>query len=155
MRLRYWFRAQSFTIIRGCEWLDESWLNYILNLLAGYPELRQCPLCTPHSKQEAASLSEIRPVSSLHSALPATPWPCDLVAFLPVCMAYTPSAKECASWQVTHTHTHKHTNKSFLRKWYLSSIQKQYGLSWHRSGMLKRSADTTHSFMSILRPHTV
>lgn len=51
--------------------------------------------------------------------------------------------------------THKHGNKSFLRKWYLSSIQKQYGLSWHRAGMLKCSTDTTHLFLSIVHPHTV
>ena len=84
----------------------------MVNSLVGYPELRQCPLCTLYAEQEAASLSEIRPVSSLLGALPVTSWPCDPAVFLPVRMAYTPSGKERASWRMTHTdtHTHAHAN---------------------------------------------
>ncbi|CAB1452027.1 unnamed protein product [Pleuronectes platessa] len=49
------------------------------------------------TEQETASLSEIRPVSSLDAALPATLWPCDPATFLPVRMADTPSAEERAT----------------------------------------------------------
>lgn len=91
--------------------------------LTGYPGWRQCPLCTLLSEQEAASLSQIRPVSSLQSALPATPWPCDPVTFLPLRMAHTtsgPGAWRPACDTNEHTHTHsralthagKHATKS-------------------------------------------
>lgn len=55
----------------------------MVDSLVMHSELRQCPLCTLSREQEAASLSEIRPVSSLRGALTATPRPHDPRCLLP------------------------------------------------------------------------
>lgn len=130
-------------------------MNYIVNSVTGYPELRQCPLCTLRSEQEAASLSEIRPVSSLHSALPATPWPCDPATFLPSTYGtHTISRGVCQLECDTHARQRtntplNHSSESDTR----GSSQKQYGLflalDWNAEAFSRHNTVTCVNTVSI------